>query len=315
MNRVFERRELLERNTLRRLQQKSDNPSVRRFVLQYASFLLLATAVVISATESNVAVILLTGLLAAVWASLFAPFHETVHGTAFRSSWLNTICGWLAGIPFGMAPAVYKEFHFDHHRFTQNPGRDPEVRAFRGKPSAWPSTWTTWTLMIIGWGIITLKVRTLIKLPFLSEDRWEKLAPWARKPLRPLLARQSATVAIVWGTLIGMAVWNVGYRYILLAAILSHTFQAVWVTTEHTGLPAVGSILTRTRTVVTRPFIRWWLWNMNFHAEHHAWPSVPWHALPELHLWTNDYLEARNSGYMEVHSEVARTLASMGPTR
>ena len=310
MNRVFERRPLLERNTLRRLQEKSDNPSVRRFALHYASFLFLATAVVFSAPESNVAAFSLTGLLAAVWASLFAPFHETVHGTAFRSPWLNTTCGWLAGIPFGMAPAVYKEFHFDHHRFTQEPGRDPEVRAFRGKPSQWPSTWFTWTLMIIGWGIITLKVRSLVKLPFLSEDRWERLAPWARKPLRPRLVRQSAIVGVMWVVLIGLATWHVGYRYILFAAILSHTFQAVWVTTEHTGLPALGSILARTRTVVTRPFFRWWLWNMNFHGEHHAWPAVPWHALPELHLWTKDYLEARSSGYIKVHSEVVQTLKS-----
>ena len=25
------------------------------------------------------------------------------------------------------------------------------------------------------------------------------------------------------------------------------------------------------------------MWNMPYHAEHHAYPSVPFHALPQLH--------------------------------
>ena len=58
---------------------------------------------------------------------LFAPLHETVHGTAFRSRWLNravsAACGWILVLP----PRYFRAFHFEHHRHTQDPERDPEL--------------------------------------------------------------------------------------------------------------------------------------------------------------------------------------------
>eukprot|EP00666_Eupelagonemidae_sp_cell4sb_P015905 gene15905-16082_t len=38
----------------------------------------------------------------------------------------------------------------------------------------------------------------------------------------------------------------------------------------------------------SRTTATWWAyralaWNMPFHVEHHAWPSVPFHQLPALH--------------------------------
>jgi fatty acid desaturase len=31
------------------------------------------------------------------------------------------------------------------------------------------------------------------------------------------------------------------------------------------------------------PFSRFVYWNMNYHVEHHMFPTVPYHALPALH--------------------------------
>jgi len=31
------------------------------------------------------------------------------------------------------------------------------------------------------------------------------------------------------------------------------------------------------------PLFRFLYWNMNYHVEHHMFPMVPYHALPELH--------------------------------
>jgi fatty acid desaturase len=38
-------------------------------------------------------------LLGVVQAALFAPFHETVHHTAFATRRLNSVVGWLVGTP------------------------------------------------------------------------------------------------------------------------------------------------------------------------------------------------------------------------
>ena len=39
-------------------------------------------------------------------------------------------------------------------------------------------------------------------------------------------------------------------------------------------------MLENSRTTYTNALVRFLAWNMPFHAEHHAWPSIPFHALP-----------------------------------
>ena len=67
-----------------------------------------------------------------------------------------------------------------------------------------------------------------------------------------------------------------------------------------------GTILNRTRTTYTSPLVSWWLWNMNYHAEHHAWPAVPWHALPTLHRQIASHLEHESWGYWHLQLDVPR---------
>ena len=38
-----------------------------------------------------------------------------------------------------------------------------------------------------------------------------------------------------------------------------------------------------TRTIYMGPLNRWIYWNMNYHVEHHMYPSVPFHQLKKLH--------------------------------
>jgi len=53
-------------------------------------------------------------------------------------------------------------------------------------------------------------------------------------------------------------------------------------------------------------FIRWWLWNMNYHAEHHAWPAVPWYALPAVHERITAHLDHQAQGYWRLQLDVLR---------
>ncbi|RMD65083.1 MAG: hypothetical protein D6826_00935, partial [Alphaproteobacteria bacterium] len=51
---------------------------------------------------------------------LFAPLHETIHRTAFRSRWLNEVVAALCGFLLLLPPGWFRAFHFAHHRFTQD---------------------------------------------------------------------------------------------------------------------------------------------------------------------------------------------------
>jgi Na+-transporting NADH:ubiquinone oxidoreductase subunit F len=58
----------------------------------------------------------------------------------------------------------------------------------------------------------------------------------------------------------------------------------VYSLTQHTGLAEnVLDHRLNCRTVYMNPINRYLYWNMNYHVEHHMYPLVPYHALPQLH--------------------------------
>jgi fatty acid desaturase len=59
-----------------------------------------------------------------------------------------------------------------------------------------------------------------------------------------------------------------------------HEFLAL---TQHTGLRE-NELDHRfsTRTLKLNRFLQFLYWNMNYHVEHHMFPNVPFHALPQL---------------------------------
>ncbi len=59
--------------------------------------------------------------------TMFAPMHECVHRTAFASRRANDAVGWVAGVLGFYNATFYRYFHAWHHRYTQDPARDPEL--------------------------------------------------------------------------------------------------------------------------------------------------------------------------------------------
>jgi fatty acid desaturase len=58
------------------------------------------------------------------------------------------------------------------------------------------------------------------------------------------------------------------------------------------------------RTVYMNPISRFIYWNMNYHVEHHMFPMVPYHRLPELHALIKDDLPPPNTSILEALREV-----------
>ena len=51
---------------------------------------------------------------------------------------------------------------------------------------------------------------------------------------------------------------------------------------------------------MTTRAVHWLTWNMPYHVEHHAYPAVPFHALPRLHAIVDDEIKYRGQGYIAV---------------
>ena len=51
---------------------------------------------------------------------------------------------------------------------------------------------------------------------------------------------------------------------------------------------------------------------MPYHAEHHAYPALPFHALPAAHRLLRSKIAVQASGYVAVHREI---VAGLMPSR
>jgi fatty acid desaturase len=72
--------------------------------------------------------------------------------------------------------------------------------------------------------------------------------------------------------------------YIGLPSFYGAWFVILVGLTQHAGLAEdVLDHRLNTRTVYMNPVFRFLYWNMNYHVEHHMFPTVPYYALPRLH--------------------------------
>lgn len=291
-------RNIVGRERVRALSVRRDGPGLV-FLAGHLALLAAGTAWIL-AWRGSAAVLLPMVLHGIVVVHLFAPFHETSHGSAFSTRRLNDAVEWFCGLALGLPPTHFRFEHADHHAYTQQPGRDPEMIA-----SA--ETLRGYLVYATAWPYFRSLVSTLLRLSvgrFSEEER--RFLPPARlaeatRETRVMLAVYAgvAAASVATGSWLAVEVW-------LLPRILGEPVMRLIRMSEHVGRPQVADWLANTRTVLTWPPVRWLAWNMAFHAEHHAVPSVPFHALPALHATLAPRLADVRRGYLATQLHLIR---------
>ncbi|MGH6894680.1 MAG: fatty acid desaturase, partial [Dongiaceae bacterium] len=117
--------ELIGRTELKRLSERSDAPGLRHLGGHVG--LLVVTGGLIGVSFGTIW--LLPAMLAhgVALIFLFAPLHETIHRTAFRSRARNDVTAFVIGVLIMLPREYFRAFHFAHHRFTQEAATDPEL--------------------------------------------------------------------------------------------------------------------------------------------------------------------------------------------
>ena len=222
--------------------------------------------------------------LGLVQVALFAPAHEATHQTAFASRRANLIVGWLAACPSLLNLHFYTAFHFAHHRHTQIPGQDPELDM---EP---PNDTGAYVRRILG--VPYWRLRLLV-----IADCWRgdlSRYPYVSAQAAPAIIRSVRAMSVVMvGGSVASAVlfgWATPFVYWMLPQLLCQPFLRAYVLAEHTGCTTDRNGLTNTRTTLTNAAVRLLMWNMPFHAEHHLYPSIPFHRLADAHAAMRDKL-------------------------
>jgi fatty acid desaturase len=209
----------------------------------------------------------------------FAPFHdllvqghEGAHDLISRNRRVNDFFTWFTLALAGISSEAHRRFHLDHHHYAHT-AQDPEYQFFdrviRGVP---------------GWAYFFIPAFAQIGVNAYGLQK--KMAGEVRR--RTVL--ELAAAAVLHAAIAFVLGWR---RYLLFvfAPMVTGLYVASVLrsVTEHHDVTE-GSQWTNARSIVTHPLIEFVWSNVNYHLEHHLYPSVPYHALPELRrVLTADY--------------------------
>jgi len=314
MDTHFYKSQKIPKEKLRLLMKRSDKPAIIRFVTMFSLFLIFNILVVLSWNASWLFFLVTQLGLGIICCSMFAALHETGHATAFKSQKLNLMAARLAGFAHLYPLGIFRELHFTHHRHTHIPGKDPEI-SIGDKPA--PEVLINPPLylsFITGIPYLLLKINLMI----LSVFGWpeiirKNLAPYIRPRMRKVLAIECGIILSIYIGLLLLAIYvNPGFWGIFLGQVIGHCLLSFYLVMEHNGCPHEGDILDRTRSVPINRFVKWIMWNMPYHAEHHAYPSVPFHALPLLHEELKEELKHKNETRPELHLKAVKHFFNLG---
>jgi fatty acid desaturase len=297
----------LSREDMKRLMAKRDGPGLVLFAVQLAAFVLLsAWTVELAADESWLRwpVVFADGL---VLLTFFASMHEAGHGTAFATPWLNRAVTWISAVLMLQSPTFFREFHFEHHRRTSDPQGDPEISGAPGLLGGWPANPLYYFILASGQHLMFGKAMFTIGCALAPRILFEKYYPFMKPAIRPTIIFESRLVVAAWIFALWYGLTVVpGFGTLLLAWPIGHLALGLFVMPEHTGLGSEGSQIRRTRSTGSNAIVRTAMWNMPYHAEHHGYPAVPFHAAPELSRRLGSEIENSASGYLAFHLEALR---------
>jgi fatty acid desaturase len=233
-----------------------------------------------------------------------ARWHECGHRTAFRTRWANDVVYQIASFMDVREPVSWRWSHHRHHADTIIVGRDPEI--------AYQRPVRFWKIAADMFGILST---------------WAEFKKYAANVFGRLTASEAdyvpareAARAIFWGR-VHAAIWiataalSVATTSLLplmlvgLPSLYGRWLLVVFGTTQHAGLAEdVLDHRLNTRTVYMNPVLRFLYLNMNYHLEHHMFPSVPYHNLPRLHRLIHDDLPAPYRGIIHAYRDIVPAL-------
>ncbi len=277
------------------LTRRSDAKGLQHLIIYLASLLATTVGIVVGFPLWP----LLVPVQGILLVFLFTLGHECTHQTPFRTPLLNEVVGHAIAPLIALPFIWFRYFHMAHHRHTNDPVDDPEL-ASGGRPR----TFAAWLIYLSGlryWSGMAVNLGRnafgRIGAPYLPPRKHRSM----RREARMILSLYC--VAFISLTISNLVLW-----IWLIPVLIGQPFLRAYLLAEHGLCPPVADMLANSRTTLTTRAVRFLAWNMPFHAEHHALPSVPFHRLPDLHAHTAAHLKTTSDGYVRFTAEYARSL-------
>jgi len=283
-----------DRQAIRPLETRSDRRGSIQFGAHCGLLLLTGGAIYVSRGSPWIVGAMILHGVSLVF--LFSAEHECIHRTAFRRRWLNDAAAWIAGLLILLPPAYFRYFHFAHHRHTQDSERDPELAVSK------PATIGQWLLQVSGWLYWRAEIALLISHAF-----GRVVAAFVPLRGRAELVREARIFLAIYAAAAALSIAlqsDALLIYWIIPALIGQPFLRLYLMAEHTGCALSSDMLANSRTTLSNSAVRFIAWNMPYHAEHHAFPAVPFHALPAAHRLLRSDLKVVAKGYLSVQRAI-----------
>ncbi|KAL9179863.1 hypothetical protein ACHAXT_007833 [Thalassiosira profunda] len=248
----------------------------------------------------------------------FAGGHELLHGGAFKTKWMNTVAAFFVSTAFFEVLWHEKFNHKQHHIYTLDVHKDPELTSFYSRKEldnlkfksvpesrygylrAFVNVLSYFKhrlcrLVSSAMGVVTDYTGTGYSM---TSPRREEISEKVRSEIQFWSALQLAVYAALFST-VGQAAegWKAMLFWWIVPNIVGYGPINYCRNAEHADCDLSPNQLHNTRTVESSFWMReccWLLWETNFHAEHHAYPAVPFYNLPKLHELLDPHIKHNN---------------------
>ncbi|UWQ93207.1 fatty acid desaturase [Rhodobacteraceae bacterium M382] len=285
----------LPAETKAQLTKRSDAAGLRHLALYLGAIALCMLGIAVKVPLWPVLMLPLGILLV----FLFTLSHECTHQTPFETRWINEAVGHFCAVAIALPFVWFRYFHLAHHKFTNDPERDPEL-----EHGPRPSTPGTWLIYLSGWGYWRAMLSTLI-----TNARGQAAASYLPDRRQKDIQREARILLAIYGVALASLLYSPLLLWVwLIPVLIGQPFLRAYLLAEHGLCPPVANMLENSRTTFTNRLVRFLAWNMPYHAEHHSFPNVPFHQLPAFHAITRAHLKSTSPGYAVFTGEYIKNL-------
>lgn len=208
--------------------------------------------------------------------ALYVIGHDGLHRILHKEEHINDAINDILILgPVGAITRINRHNHMQHHRHLGG-HNDPDTFKYKSRSHLSP------VMLLISFSGAPLVVRA-IKNVFDPAAHGNVLRP-AYRP-RDLFILVSWQAALLCGLTGVFGWWGYPLLWLLPIAAFTLSFDLLRVFSEHSVQDDSGLVLPHERMimVVSSPQERLFFspMNMNHHVTHHAWPTIPYYALPE----------------------------------
>ena len=216
--------------------------------------------------------------------------HEGFHLSLHKNKYLSAITGLISSsVIIGFSVTGFAASHWNHHRYT-NQASDPDAKVFAKYKTFLSRVMFARLDADMKYAIYGARLSMGLDLPLKVKLPFSKRATTALALLNLLVTGAYASLYI-WITMKDLAT---GIICVVLPHLVVVHYSGLRPYLEHAGLEE--GILRDTRSRI-HPWFTFLYHNINYHLEHHMYPSVPFFNLPKVHafLKENGHFERADS--------------------